>query len=477
MTMSFLDRSDAGRRLANRTLHLRGEDVVVLALPRGGVPVAAEVARALGAPLDVIVVRKLGVPVQPELGMGAIGEGDVRIINPEVVAITHVTDAEIAAVEGRERAELDRRARRFRGDRPRTPLAGRTAVIIDDGIATGSTARAACQVARAQGAARVVLAVPVAPPSACSALAADADEVICLETPGHFLAIGEWYQDFSQTSDREVVSLLQRAAAERGPAGAARPAGGNGGTDGPVPASGGTSSVPGIPPPAAGGRAPGPAAGPWGGEVVILAGPARLAGHLSTPGGGAGMVLFAHGSGSSRRSPRNRFVADVLATAGLGTLLFDLLTAEEGQDRANVFDIGLLASRLGAVTRWVHGQPSLAGARVGYFGASTGAAAALWAAAEPGADVAAVVSRGGRPDLAMPRLAAVRAPTLLIVGALDDVVLGLNREAQRHLRGENQLAVVPGASHLFEEPGTLERAAGLARDWFTRYLAPAHARA
>jgi putative phosphoribosyl transferase len=438
MTMSFLDRSDAGRRLANRTLHLRGEDVVVLALPRGGVPVAAEVARALGAPLDVIVVRKLGVPVQPELGMGAIGEGDVRIINPEVVAITHVTDAEIAAVERRERAELDRRAQRFRGDRPRTPLAGRTAVIIDDGIATGSTARAACQVARAQGAARVVLAVPVAPPSACAALAADADEVICLETPGHFLAIGEWYQDFSQTSDREVVSLLQRAAAEPGPAGAAAP---------------------------------------WGGEVVVATGSARLAGHLSTPGGGAGMVVFAHGSGSGRRSPRNRFVADVLATAGLGTLLFDLLTAEEEQDRANVFDIGLLAGRLGAVTRWMHEQPGLAGAPVGYFGASTGAAAALWAAAEPGGEVAAVVSRGGRPDLAMPRLAEVRAPTLLIVGALDDAVLGLNREAQRRLRCENHLAVVPGASHLFEEPGTLERAAGLARDWFTRYLAPAHARA
>ena len=456
--MSFLDRSDAGKRLANRMLHLRGEDVVVLALPRGGVPVAAEVARALGAPLDVIVVRKLGVPVQPELGMGAIGEGDVRIINPEVVAITHVTDAEIATVERRERAELDRRARRFRGDRPRTPLAGRTAVIIDDGIATGSTARAACQVARAQGAARVVLAVPVAPPSACATLAADADEVVCLETPGHFLAIGEWYQDFSQTSDREVVSLLQRAAAA-----APSPAGG--------------PSDPGGPPPAAGGPAPGPAAAPWGGEVVIAAGSARLAGHLSTPGGGAGLVIFAHGSGSSRRSPRNRFVADVLASAGLGTLLFDLLTAEEEQDRANVFDIGLLASRLGAVTRWVRERPGLAGAPVGYFGASTGAAAALWAAAEPGREVGAVVSRGGRPDLAMPRLAEVRSPTLFIVGALDDVVLGLNREAQRHLRCENHLAVVPGASHLFEEPGTLERAAGLARDWFTRYLAPAHARA
>ncbi|HSS88215.1 MAG TPA: phosphoribosyltransferase family protein, partial [Streptosporangiaceae bacterium] len=372
-------------------------------------------------------------------------------------------------------------------DRPRTPLAGRTAVIVDDGIATGSTARAACQVARAQGAARVVLAVPVAPPSACTALAADADEVICLETPGHFLAIGEWYRDFSQTSDREVVSLLQRAAAERGPAGAAHPAGaaypaaGSDGAERPVPGAGparpagGPVPPAGGPSPAAGGPAPAPA--PWGGEVVIAAGSARLAGHLSTPGGGAGMVLFAHGSGSGRRSPRNRFVADVLATAGLGTLLFDLLTAEEEQDRANVFDIRLLAGRLGVVTRWVHEQPGLAGARVGYFGASTGAAAALWAAAEAGGEVAAVVSRGGRPDLAMPRLAEVRAPALFIVGALDDVVLGLNREAQRHLRCENKLAVVPGASHLFEEPGTLERAAGLARDWFTRYLAPAHARA
>jgi putative phosphoribosyl transferase len=467
--MPFLDRSDAGRRLAGRMLHLRNEDVVVLGLPRGGIPVAAEVARALGAPLDVIVVRKLGVPVQPELGMGAIGEGDVRVINPEVVEIARVTEDEIAAVEVRERAELERRARRFRGERPRTPLAGRTAIVIDDGIATGSTARAACQVARAQGAQRVVLAVPVAPPSACTALAADADEVICLETPEHFLAIGEWYQDFSQTSDDEVVSLLSRAASEpRAGAGAREPGG-----------------VPGAPEPAgAAVHPPAPDSGPGrpapaarDGEVAIPAGPTRLAGHLTVSGTSSGIVLFAHGSGSSRLSPRNRYVARVLADAGLGTLLFDLLTREEEEDRANVFDIGLLAGRLRDATRWLHDQPGLAGTRIGYFGASTGAGAALWAAAEPDSEVAAVVSRGGRPDLAIPRLALVRAPTLLIVGGLDDVVLGMNREAQQHLRCENQLAVVPGATHLFEEPGTLEQAAGLARDWFTRYLAPAHARA
>jgi len=212
--MRFRDRSDAGRQLASRLLPLRGKDAVVLGLPRGGVAVAAEVARALDVPLDVIVVRKLGVPAQPELGMGAIGEGDTRVINADVVRYSGVSEADIKAVERRERAELERRTKRFRGDAPREPLAGRIALLVDDGIATGSTARAACQVARAQGAIWVVLAAPVAPPSARSVLAGDADELVCLETPERFLAIGEWYDDFSQTRDEEVVSLLRAARAE-----------------------------------------------------------------------------------------------------------------------------------------------------------------------------------------------------------------------------------------------------------------------
>ena len=211
--MRFRDRSDAGRRLASRLQFLRSEDVVVLGLPRGGVPVAVEVARTLGAPLDVILVRKLGVPAQPELGLGAIGESGARVINQEVVHYAHVSEAQIAQVEQKERAELQRRAQRFRGDVPHEPLAGRTAVIVDDGIATGSTARAACQVARALGAATVVLAVPVAPPSADRTLRGDADEVICLEMPERFQAIGEWYEDFAQTSDEEVVALLRAARA------------------------------------------------------------------------------------------------------------------------------------------------------------------------------------------------------------------------------------------------------------------------
>ena len=222
--MRFRNRSDAGRRLASRLEDLRGKDVVILGLPRGGVAVAAEVALALAAPLDIILVRKLGVPAQPELGMGAIGESDARVINPDVVRYARVSEAQMAEVERKERAELQRRVQRFRGDAPREPLTGRIAVIVDDGIATGSTARAACQVARAQGAATVVLAVPVAPPGADVAMRGDADVVICLEMPERFLAIGEWYDDFAQTSDEEVVALLRAARAWQAKPGSERTA-------------------------------------------------------------------------------------------------------------------------------------------------------------------------------------------------------------------------------------------------------------
>jgi putative phosphoribosyl transferase len=207
-------------------------------------------------------------------------------------------------------------------------------------------------------------------------------------------------------------------------------------------------------------------------EVEIPAGPVRLAGRLTIPAGADGLVVFAHGSGSSRHSPRNQYVAGVLGEAGLGTLLFALLSVEEEVDRANVFDIDLLARRLVDATRWLRSRAEARDLPVGYFGASTGAAAALWAAAELGPDVAAVVSRGGRPDLAGARLAEVAAPTLLVVGGHDEVVLDLNRRAQAALRGESRLAVVPGATHLFEEPGTLQQAAELARDWFVEHLAP-----
>lgn len=205
------------------------------------------------------------------------------------------------------------------------------------------------------------------------------------------------------------------------------------------------------------------------GEVTV--GPERLAGFLGMPDAEPlGLVVFAHGSGSGRLSPRNRHVAEGLRHAGLATLLLDLLTPDEELDRANVFDIALLAGRLASARRWAAGQPALARLPVGYFGASTGAGAALVAAAAEADGIAAVVSRGGRPDLAGDALGRVRAPTLLIVGGDDGGVIELNREALERLQCRKSLAIVPGATHLFEEPGTLDQVVALAREWFLEHL-------
>jgi dienelactone hydrolase len=204
--------------------------------------------------------------------------------------------------------------------------------------------------------------------------------------------------------------------------------------------------------------------------VRIPANGVELEGALVIPSGAQGIVLFAHGSGSSRHSPRNNFVAQVLHKAGMATLLMDLLTREEDLVYQNRFDIDLLTWRLERATQWVNDQPQCESLAVGYFGASTGAAAALQAAATFGPSIGAVVSRGGRPDLAMAVLDRVQAPTLLIVGGFDDVVIELNQKAYRRLKAEKHLAIVPGATHLFEEPGTLSEAARLAADWFERHL-------
>ena len=420
--MLFTDRLSAGHHLAATLQRFRGQDVVVLGLPRGGVPVASVVARELDAPLDVIVVRKLGLPTHPELAMGAIGEGGVRIVNEDVIRAADVTATDFAAVEANEREELNRRVQLFRGDRDRLDIAGRTAIVVDDGIATGSTAWAACKVARALGAASVVLATPVGAREAVDDLSGVADEVVCLETPEPFHAVGQWYADFSATSDAEVQELVRTPA--------------------------GTHGV----------------------DVGVVAGSVRLPGTLTIPQDSSGLVVFAHGSGSSRKSPRNQRVAEYLNDAGFATLLFDLLTPAEQTDRANVFDIELLGRRLADATRWVTARPDVRSLPVGYFGASTGAAAALWAATEPDLEVRAVVSRGGRPDLAAPRLSRVIAPTLLIVGGRDTSVITLNERAARLMRAKCRVAIVRGATHLFEEPGTLRAASELARNWFAQQL-------
>jgi predicted phosphoribosyltransferase/dienelactone hydrolase len=420
----FRDRRHAGVLLGERVRALGPVRPVVLGLPRGGVVVAAEVARALGAPLDLLVVRKLGAPGNPELGIGAIAEGGVAVHHEALIARLRVSRGELEEVTRRESTELDRRTRAYRRGRPPLALAGCTAVVVDDGLATGYTARAAVAAARARGAAAVVLAVPVAAPETVAEFASLVDRVVCVEMPDFLFAVGASYADFSQTGDDEVERLLAESSTLRA-----------------VPS-----------------------------EVVVDAAGVALGGTLAVPSGARGVVLFAHGSGSSRHSPRNRAVAAALQEAGLATLLFDLLTPGEEADRSLVFDIPLLGGRLGAATAWLRrSAPGVAGWPVGYFGASTGAGAALWAAAGDPA-VVAVVSRGGRPDLAGPRLGEVVSPTLLIVGSRDPVVLDLNREAQAALRAECRLEVVEGATHLFEEPGAMEQVARLARDWFLRRM-------
>ncbi|MFN8111765.1 MAG: phosphoribosyltransferase family protein [Solirubrobacterales bacterium] len=435
---AFSDRREAGRMLAARLLEHDLDDPVVVALPRGGVPVGYEVATALRAPLDIGLVRKLGHPNQPELGLGAIGEDGTVVLDDRAMDAFGITRGQIDPIAAREAAELDRRRRLYRGDRPPVDIRGRTAIVVDDGIATGVTASAASRVLKAQGAARVILAVPVCPEGTAERIDGDIDEVVSLAEPRHFSSVGTWYEDFSQTSDDEVIGLLE-AAGERGRE--RRP-----------------------PEPEPDSR--------LDGEVEIpTSDGAVLGGALRIPPDATGLVVFVHGSGSSRHSPRNNSVARYLEGRGFATLLFDLLTPEEASDRRNVFDIELLTGRLLDAAGWARRRPELGRLPLALFGASTGAAAALKAAAEPGAGVGAVVSRGGRPDLAGDALARVTIPTLLIVGGADTEVLALNRAAASRIPGHCRIAVVPGAGHLFEEPGTLSRAARTAADFLETQIA------
>lgn len=297
----FRDRPDAGRQLAQRLDYLRGQDFVVLGLPRGGVPVAFEVANALVAPLDVLVVRKLCVPFRPELAFGSIGENTPRVVSDPIMRTARLSAVDVDVIEREQRAELHSQVYRFRHGRDRIPLAGRIAVIVDDGVETATITKAACQVARVQGARKVMVAVPVGPPDLAETLDGYADEVICLEAPKIFRSVRQAYHDFTPTSDAEVIRLLARA-----------------------------------------------------GDTYREA---KISNRTNDPGArDAEIRVSAQGSGNSRHSPRNRFVASVLNDARLAALL------------------------------------------IGFIGATTGARAALRAAADPRVKTEAVVSLGGRPD-------------------------------------------------------------------------------
>ena len=321
-------------------------------------------------------MRKIGAPGIPEFAIGAIAEGGVRVLDHESVGALLISHEELEHAITRARAEVEARVERYRAATPEVPMQGRTVVVVDDGLATGATTQAAVRAAWARGPQRVVLAVPVSSRQAVELLTPEVDEVVCVEVRGGMWAVGFWYEAFGRTSDHEVIELLRRAGAASADSSRQPP-----GADPPVRRS----------------------------ASVELAGGRALQGDLVVPESATGLVIFAHGSGSSRHSPRNRHVAEILNAGGLATLLIDLLTPGEERDRRNVFDVELLSRRLVATTGWTREQAELAALPVGYFGASTGAAAALWAAADARDRVRAVVSRGGRPDLAAPRLHEVRA--------------------------------------------------------------------
>lgn len=436
--MRFPDRLGAARLLAKRLSPYRAAQPLVLGIPRGAVPMACAIAEDLGADLDVVLIRKVGAPGNPEFAAGAVSEHGEVVVNPDATALGIDHDYIAGEATAQLRVLHERRARLSAVHAAVDP-ADRVVIVVDDGSATGSTMLAALQVLRRSRPKWLVAAMAVAPPQTVERIAEVADDVVCLATPGDFVAVGQFFDDFAAVSDDDVVAALREFHRRRASsAGAARK------------------------------PARTPAAHRL--DVRIPVGRAALEGELVVPAGARGLVLFAHGSGSSRKSPRNTFVAERLHRRGLATLLMDLLTEEEDLVRRNRFDVGLLTERLATATRWAGGRGDVGRLPLGYFGASTGAACALRAAADLGHRVGAVVSRGGRPDLAGDALPRVRAPTLLIVGGADDVVIDLNRDAFDRLSCERKLEIVPGATHLFEEPGALEQVAELAASWFETHL-------
>ncbi|MFC7327305.1 phosphoribosyltransferase [Marinactinospora rubrisoli] len=429
VSLPFTDRAEAGRRLAERLRALAVTDPIVVALPRGGVSVGAEVARRLRVPLDVLVVREIGLPGHPELGVGAVAEDGHACFDDAILARLGVARERFAAAVESERAELARGLAIYRAGRPAPRLAGRDVIVVDDGAATGGAARAAVRMARRQHPARLVLAVPVASQPAVERLRAEVDHLVVLTAPDTFRAVEEWYRSADRLTDDQVTALLAELH-DLGPGAESERA------------------------------------------VRVRARDVHLDGDLVIPATSRGTVVFALGRG--RAGARIRAVAAAMRRAGYATLLLDLLTDTEEPDEEEPGGDGprtaVLAERLEAAVRWLRRAAVTASRPVGLFGAGAGAAPALITAADRAEDVAAVVTYGGRIDLADTALPGVRAPTLVLLQSGESFLRELAEWALGRIGARHEIRVVPGAEGLLGRPEGAREASAAAAEWFGRYL-------
>jgi putative phosphoribosyl transferase len=424
--MIFNDRIDAGRQLAVAVKAGNFESPIVLGIPRGGVPVAAEVARAVHGQLAVVVARKLGAPGNPELAIGATTETGVAYINDAIAVAVGADKQYVETERQRQVREAHKREQMFNSHR-RPPVHGRTVVIVDDGIATGATAIAAVRSIKAEGAARVVLAVPVGAPHTLDVMRREADEVICLYAPEDFWAVGQFYYHFDPVHDDDVLRTLE-AFEMKVPADPAR-------------------------------------------EAIITRDGVRLAASLMTPGGPGPfpLVVFVHGLGSSKESPRNVVIANHLVDAGIASLLFDLSGHGDSSDDP-AGGIEAFVADLEAVFRWADEQDEVNKDLIGVAGSSMGATVAVAAVIAGRVHPHAMVLRA--PPVQVSDFRRIQVPSLVLIGSQDP----LRRSVEEGVRGcpDLTLSVVQGAGHLFEEPGTLRQALDRTVDWFlSRFFSPA----